>query len=76
MSDLKTKPTTLEAKIEFEGREAFIGLSLSTSRTEGIQIDISVGQDNVSLTEADFAKVTEAIDRFRVALHAVRGTQP
>lgn len=76
MSDLKVKPPSLEAHIEIEGREAFIGVYLATSRVDGLQINISVGKDSISLTEEDFAKVQEAINNFRIALHAVRGTQP
>ncbi len=70
------EPASMDAHIEFEGEESLVKVGLESSKADGIRIDIETIYGKTTLTEKEFAEVAATIDRFRVALHAVRGTQP
>lgn len=70
-----SKDAGLDANFPLGGDDA-LHLRLETSHVDGVILSIQNSHGSINLTGAEFQLICEKIDAFRVALHAVRGTQP
>lgn len=75
--DRKPKEATLELSTEWRGGEDEVMVNAEFMPWfKEWRVRLTIDGASVSLTESDLATLNEHAARYRVALHAVRGTQP
>lgn len=76
MGDREPKEATLELSTEWVGGEGDLLQADFMPNTDGWRIRLTMEGNMIALTEADLETLNEHAQRYKVALHAVRGTQP
>lgn len=73
--DREPKATVLEMSAELGGREGLMKVSVSELTGE-VYLSVANAHGQTSLFLSDLDVLVEYAQRYKVALHAVRGTQP